>query len=176
LAGGDGRKAPIEVDADLMMRNFVLKNQVVFGTERGTRLFRKLDPRPGNIPQALARRRARPHHRPLPDFGAGGVTLSLRPFVSGRDYHSMHHENSAFDFTPRRNNGRVVWQPYDGLPAIAALTNADYEQQPDWYRNFFYEEERARGLDDTEDLASPGNFSLESLTGRSAPDSIGRRL
>ena len=27
-----GRKAPIEVDTDLIMRNLVLKNQVVFGT------------------------------------------------------------------------------------------------------------------------------------------------
>ena len=32
FTGVPGRKAPIEVDTDLVMRNLVLKNQVVFGT------------------------------------------------------------------------------------------------------------------------------------------------
>jgi predicted glycogen debranching enzyme len=123
--------------------------QWTFELEDGTRVRQELFARGGAAVTVLSWRQLDPR---------GGVTLSLRPFVSGRDYHSMHHENSAFDFTPRQNNGCVVWQPYDGLPAIAALTNGDYEQQPDWYRNFFYEEERARGLDDTEDLASPGIF------------------
>jgi threonine dehydrogenase-like Zn-dependent dehydrogenase len=32
MTGVPGRKAPIEVDTDLMMRNYVLKNQMLFGT------------------------------------------------------------------------------------------------------------------------------------------------
>ncbi len=32
FTGVPGRKAPVEIDTDLMMRNLVLKNQVVFGT------------------------------------------------------------------------------------------------------------------------------------------------
>jgi hypothetical protein len=32
FTGVPGRKAPIEVDTDLIMRNLVLRNQVVFGT------------------------------------------------------------------------------------------------------------------------------------------------
>ena len=32
FTGVPGRKAPIELDTDLLMRNLVLKNQVVFGT------------------------------------------------------------------------------------------------------------------------------------------------
>jgi len=32
FTGVPGRKGPIEVDTDLMMRNLVLKNQVIFGT------------------------------------------------------------------------------------------------------------------------------------------------
>jgi threonine dehydrogenase-like Zn-dependent dehydrogenase len=32
FTGVPGRKGPIEVDTDLVMRNLVLKNQVVFGT------------------------------------------------------------------------------------------------------------------------------------------------
>jgi hypothetical protein len=32
FTGVPGRKGPVEVDTDLMMRNLVLKNQVLFGT------------------------------------------------------------------------------------------------------------------------------------------------
>jgi Amylo-alpha-1,6-glucosidase/Glycogen debranching enzyme N terminal len=32
--------------------------------------------------------------------------LTVRPFLSGRDYHAMHHENSVFQFRPRaRSSG-----------------------------------------------------------------------
>jgi threonine dehydrogenase-like Zn-dependent dehydrogenase len=37
LTGVPGRKAPIELDADLIMRNFVLKNQIVYGTVNANR-------------------------------------------------------------------------------------------------------------------------------------------
>src|SRR5262249_52099031 len=32
--------------------------------------------------------------------GADRATLAVRPLMSGRDYHSTHHENSAFRFQP----------------------------------------------------------------------------
>jgi predicted glycogen debranching enzyme len=85
--------------------------------------------------------------------------LTVRPFLSGRDYHSMHHENGAFGFEPVRRADRLVWHPYNGVPAVHAVTNGEYHHQPDWYRNFRYDEEAARGLDATEDLAAPGVFS-----------------
>ncbi len=37
FTGVPGRKAPIEVDADALMRNLVLKNQIVFGTVNASR-------------------------------------------------------------------------------------------------------------------------------------------
>src|SRR5262249_18300339 len=40
FTGVPGRKAPISIDADLLMRNMVLKNQLVFGTvNAGTKAF-----------------------------------------------------------------------------------------------------------------------------------------
>jgi predicted glycogen debranching enzyme len=90
-----------------------------------------------------------------------GVTLHARPFLSGRDYHSTHHENDAFRFEARRDGARVTWHPYEGVPAIHVLANARYDHEPLWYRNFLYTEERARGLDDTEDLATPGTFTWD---------------
>jgi predicted glycogen debranching enzyme len=89
------------------------------------------------------------------------VRLRVRPFLSGRDYHSLHHENSAFAFEPEIKDERVVWRPYAGVPAICALTNGNYRHEAHWYRNFLYEEERARGLDCSEDLAAPGLISFE---------------
>ncbi|HVM94904.1 MAG TPA: glycogen debranching enzyme N-terminal domain-containing protein, partial [Candidatus Acidoferrales bacterium] len=85
-----------------------------------------------------------------------GVRLSLRPFLSGRDYHALHHENPAFRFDAEVGRGRVTWHPYEQLPGIVSLFNGQYEHSPDWYRNFQYDEERARGLDFVEDLATPG--------------------
>jgi len=87
-----------------------------------------------------------------------GITLTLYPFLSGRDYHALHHENPAFRFDAKAHNGRVSWQPYPDVPGIVAFSNGEYTHQPDWYRNFLYQEERARGLDHTEDLATPGSF------------------
>ena len=87
--------------------------------------------------------------------------LSMRPFLSGRDYHSMHHENGAFQFEPRLDGRRLIWRPYDGLPGIIMIANGEYLHSPDWYRNFLYEQERARGLDCTEDLAAPGTFKWD---------------
>ncbi len=87
-----------------------------------------------------------------------GVTLEVRPLLSGRDYHSLHHENPAFQFHAQPIRDGVSWNPYPGIPAIHAQANAEYRHHPLWYRGFQYDEERARGLDFIEDLASPGVF------------------
>ena len=87
-----------------------------------------------------------------------GISLSVRPFFSGRDYHSLHHENAAFRFEVETQGERRRWQAYPDVPAILTLSNGEYVHQPDWYRNFAYTEEQARGLDHTEDLATPGTF------------------
>jgi predicted glycogen debranching enzyme len=98
---------------------------------------------------------------------SGPVQLIVRPLLSGRDYHSLHHENPGFDFAAEVTGARVLWRPYPGVPAISALTDGSYRHDPVWYRNFQYDAERARGLDFTEDLASPGVFSW-TLNGRAA--------
>jgi predicted glycogen debranching enzyme len=51
------------------------------------------------------------------------------------------------------------------MPPIVAMTNGAYAHAPEWYRNFLYDEERARGLDDAEDLASPGVLSFDLAAG-----------
>ena len=91
----------------------------------------------------------------------GPMGLEVRPYFAGRDYHALHHENAAFRFEPDVRVGALVFHPYDGVPAIAVLTDGVYTHAPDWYRQFMYVAEQERGLDDTEDLASPGILSWE---------------
>jgi predicted glycogen debranching enzyme len=97
----------------------------------------------------------------------GPVTLEVRPFLSGRDYHALHHENAAFDFEPApgASGARVVWRPYPGLPGIVARSNGRYAHEPLWYRNVLYSEEQSRGLDCVEDLAAPGRFEFDLARG-----------
>jgi predicted glycogen debranching enzyme len=101
---------------------------------------------------ALRIRLAEPFPQPL--------TLRVRPLLSGRDFHSLHRENPAFHFGARRQGELTRFTPYAGAPAIQSLSNARFDAAPDWYRNFFYAEEAARGLDATEDLATPGVLEL----------------
>ncbi len=97
--------------------------------------------------------------------GRGKLSLNVRPFLSGRDYHSLHHENRAFQFEPEIHGKNIIWHPYPGIPRIIATHNGEYRHQPDWYRNFIYAQERERGLDFSEDLAAPGNFCFDLTAG-----------
>ena len=98
------------------------------------------------------------------DAPPAGATLCVRPLLSGRDFHATHHEHAAFPFSTRTSGELVEFASYPGLPSVLSLANASFESRADWYRNFWYETERARGLDHLEDLATPGvlRFDLGS--------------
>ena len=57
--------------------------------------------------------------------GAETIRLFVRPFFSGRDFHSTHHENGAFRFEPEQDRERRVWRPYDG-----ATSRRHFQQWP----------------------------------------------
>ena len=101
--------------------------------------------------------------------GQGACRLHVRPLLSGRDYHALHHENPAFQFASAVQQGpadaTVTWQPYTALPRVTANANAAFAAAPDWYRRFLYTVERDRGMDDTEDLATPGIFTWDLAAG-----------
>ena len=69
------------------------------------------------------------------------VKLKVRPFLSGRDFHSTHHENGGFRFDADQNGEGVTFRSYDGVPAVMAHSNGRYAHEPSWYRNFLYSEE-----------------------------------
>jgi predicted glycogen debranching enzyme len=94
--------------------------------------------------------------------GSGPVSLEVRPFLSGRDYHSLHHENPAFRFEASEAPDRTIrFEPYPDVPAVLVRTNGAFFPARDWYRGFVYAEEKARGLDFSEDLASPAIFRFD---------------
>ena len=89
------------------------------------------------------------------------IQLVVRPFLSGRDYHSMHHENGSCRVEPQLDGDTARWRLYDGTPEIVSRANAGYRHEPVWYHNFLYTAERERGLDDSEDLLSPGTLTFD---------------
>ena len=45
-------------------------------------------------------------------LSGGPATLHVRPLLSGRDYHSMHHENGAFLWVIDPDGNKVeLWEP-----------------------------------------------------------------
>ena len=87
--------------------------------------------------------------------------LFVRPLLSGRDYHCLHHENSSLRTQVDSGEGLVTLQPYPSLPSVYLHHNGVYAHRPEWYRHFQYPEEQARGLDHEEDLFSPGELSYD---------------
>ncbi len=98
--------------------------------------------------------------RPVP-----GKRLMVRPLLTGRDIHALHHENSELRFDAEVGADRVRWQAYSALPGVIAGHNGAYHHGPTWYRGFQLDEERARGFDYLEDAASPGVLSWDLSAG-----------
>jgi predicted glycogen debranching enzyme len=100
--------------------------------------------------------------------GTPPVRLKVRPMLTGRDYHSTHHENGSVLVQAWISERNVVWQPYDGLPKVYACHNGDYRHAPDWYRRVQFPAERERGLDHEEDWWSPGEIAFTLSRGGTA--------
>ncbi len=90
--------------------------------------------------------------------------LTVRPLMSGRDYHALHHENPSLRSDATIDGERVSWQTYSSMPVVYARSNGQYAHAPLWYRNFFYQEDSLRGYEANEDLASPGEFQFDLAT------------
>jgi predicted glycogen debranching enzyme len=97
---------------------------------------------------------------------AQNVELEVRPLIAFRDYHATTHENGELNGSLHQIFGCVRIQPYRDLPSLFIAHDADTViEDGHWYRSFEYAEEKARGLDFTEDLFSPLVFKT-SLNSR----------
>lgn len=100
--------------------------------------------------------------------GAGAARparLGVRPLLSGRGFHALQRENPSQTFEVRGGGPLFEFTTYPSLPRLLVSTEAAYVHEPQWWRQFSYLEERARGLDDVEDLAAPGVFWFELARG-----------
>jgi predicted glycogen debranching enzyme len=127
----------------------------VYRLEDGTHIEHELFLRHGSSLMAMTWRLREPRD---------GVRLIVRPLISGRDYHALHHVNPSFRFDSDVTGEYATWQPYNGLPAVVARTNGSYRHDPKWYRQFHYALESERGFDSLEDLASPGVLEFDCST------------
>ena len=90
--------------------------------------------------------------------------LSVRLFISFRDYHSLMRQNSALNVGVTEQAGLLTMKPYDQFPALSFYHEAAaFEVSGEWFHNHEYLRELERGLDFREDLYSPGilHFDVE---------------
>jgi predicted glycogen debranching enzyme len=92
--------------------------------------------------------------------GSGAMRLTLKPYVTYRDYHSHAHGEHPFKLDSSTEHCRI--QAFDGARAFQlSLSQGQFQAAPTWYWNFWHRLEAQRGLDATEDLFLPGTFILE---------------
>lgn len=91
--------------------------------------------------------------------------LKIRPLISGRDYHLLLRQDPSLDHYSHTFDWGVRWKTFPHMPDLYAFSNGGFKPESEWYYNFRYEEEEARGHDFVEDLMAPGEFSFDlSLT------------
>jgi predicted glycogen debranching enzyme len=89
------------------------------------------------------------------------VTMELRPFIAGRDYHSLTTANDAIRRDATFDGGVFSLSPYDGVPPLhLSVPHSTFQAKPEWYYRFEYPIERERGLEWHEDLFTPGTFTV----------------
>lgn len=97
------------------------------------------------------------------------VRLRLIPLFACRGYHMLTHANHALN--PHAEEvapGVYMLTPYLGFPAVyLRIGDAHLVARPDWYYAFHYPAETERGLDDTEDLWTPGTLVYDLQRGQS---------
>ena len=92
------------------------------------------------------------------------LVLEIRPLIAFRDYHHLASENADLNGDAETSDGAIRLHPYADLPPLyIAYSGGEYDPSSYWYYGFEYSVEAYRGLDNREDLFSPGclRFSLE---------------
>ncbi len=104
----------------------------------------------------------------LVESPSDSVTLQLRPFLAFRDRHELSKANMYADAHSYPVFNGVKCRLYEGFPWLNMQLNRDdseFVPAPDWYYDFEYAQELARGYDGHEDLLTPGYFELSLQRG-----------
>lgn len=96
--------------------------------------------------------------------------LRLRPFLAFRDKHALTHANMEADGHSYPAVNGVKCRLYGCFPWLYLQTNkpgTEFVPAPDWYYNFEYQQDIARGYEGHEDLMTTGYFETELKKGES---------
>ena len=96
--------------------------------------------------------------------------LRLRPFLAFRDKHALTKANMEADGHSYPAVNGVKSRMYESFPWLYMQTSkadAEFVPAPDWYYNFEYLQDLARGYDGYEDLLTTGYFELDLKKGES---------
>jgi predicted glycogen debranching enzyme len=91
------------------------------------------------------------------------VRLTLSPFVSLRDFHTLLRRSEEVRFDVAASGGGVS-VTRDGLRITMSCDSAPFRPESEWWMDHFYSIENDRGLDDVEDLFTPGAWEMETST------------
>jgi len=99
----------------------------------------------------------------------GDAELRLRPFAAMRDFHCLRHPHLAHTMTFESTEGGIIVRDRANAEHILYLASqeADFQGQSQWWKQFLYRAEIARGQDGLEDLYCPGVFTFRLEHGRS---------
>jgi len=96
--------------------------------------------------------------------------LRLRPFLAFRDKHALTHANMEADGHSYPAVNGVKSRMYDSFPWLYMQTSkpgVEFVPAPDWYYNFEYQQDLARGYEGHEDLLTTGYFETDLKKGES---------
>ncbi|MBQ8493703.1 MAG: glycogen debranching enzyme family protein [Alistipes sp.] len=98
------------------------------------------------------------------------TTLRLRPLLAFRDKHALSKANMEADGRAYPIPYGVKCRLYEGFPWLHMQLDkedAEFVAAPDWYYNFEYRKELARGYEGHEDLLTTGYFEFKIKKGES---------
>ena len=98
------------------------------------------------------------------------TTLRLRPLLAYRDKHALSKANMEADGRAYPIPYGVKCRLYEGFPWLHMQLNkedAEFVAAPDWFYNFEYRKELARGYEAYEDLLTTGYFECSIKKGES---------
>lgn len=97
----------------------------------------------------------------------GSATLAARPLIAGRDFHALVTANDAVTPSAEAMPGQVTYHAYPGIPPLVlSHDEGEWRDNGTWYLRTIYPIEAERGLDDREDLYSPGILTAQLEPGR----------